>query len=305
MGLAHDILMQHLPPKRRVTPMGWILFNSPCCEHNGHRPDTRMRGNLKINPNGQVDRARINNLLQLWIGINKCMTHIYASTKTVPYVYICTHLQTKEFYIGYREANTLPSHLDLPEYRTSSKVVHPFFENYEWLIVAEFMNGEDAYDFEQKLIQENWGDPLLINKQYRVNGTKKFRCRPIGKRDPRILMKIAESRRKNKKPPTPEQIQNYSKGQKKRYQDSTDTAETREKKSVSHRGRYDIESPDGRKWTTDLGLKEFAEIHADEIGVSYWALFNAYRKSYGNTVTTRITKITNNWKVTRLDKSDN
>jgi hypothetical protein len=46
---------------------------------------------------------------------------IYSSEKSTPYVYICTHNVTGEFYIGYREANKKPSHIDLLEYKTSSK----------------------------------------------------------------------------------------------------------------------------------------------------------------------------------------
>lgn len=84
--------------------------------------------------------------------------------KTLPYVYICTHRETGHFYIGYREGNKIPSHQDLPLYKTSSKQVNPTFEQYSWEIIAEFFTGTDAYDFEQELIHENWEDPLLINK---------------------------------------------------------------------------------------------------------------------------------------------
>jgi predicted RNA-binding Zn-ribbon protein involved in translation (DUF1610 family) len=88
---------------------------------------------------------------------------IYESSKVHPYVYICTHKETGHFYIGYREVNKVPSDIDLPKYRTSSKTVNPNFQNYYWSIIAEFFNGDDAYDFEQKLIYENWGNLKLIN----------------------------------------------------------------------------------------------------------------------------------------------
>lgn len=101
---------------------------------------------------------------------------IYTSTKVMPYVYLGIHKITKEFYIGYREANTIPSHLDLFKYRTSSTIVEPNFNEYDWYIVAEFYNGDDAYDFEQQLIYENWRDPLLLNEQYRLrHGKKRFK----------------------------------------------------------------------------------------------------------------------------------
>ena len=82
----------------------------------------------------------------------------------LPYVYRLDNPITGEIYIGYREANRKPSHEDLPEYRTSSKYVGPRFEEFNWTILAEFFNGEDAYDFEQLSIHENWDNPLLLNR---------------------------------------------------------------------------------------------------------------------------------------------
>ena len=88
-------------------------------------------------------------------------TSIYSN---LPYVYRLDNPITGEIYIGYREANKLPSHEDLPKYRTSSKYVEPRFEEFNWTILAEFFNGEDAYDFEQLSIHENWDNPLLLNR---------------------------------------------------------------------------------------------------------------------------------------------
>jgi hypothetical protein len=104
----------------------------------------------------------------------------YPSTKVKPYVYIGIHKTTREFYIGYREANTTPSHIDLYEYRTSSKIVNPTFDNYSWRILVEFNTGEDAYDFEQQLIFENWTDPLLINESCHY-GRARFKSDNAGK----------------------------------------------------------------------------------------------------------------------------
>jgi hypothetical protein len=93
--------------------------------------------------------------------------YIYSSSRVLPYVYVCTHKITNQFYIGDREKNVklnLPSNVDLPLYKTSSKIIKSDFENYNWIIIAEFNNGNDAYDFEQQLIFDNWDNPLLINK---------------------------------------------------------------------------------------------------------------------------------------------
>lgn len=102
------------------------------------------------------------------------------STRPMPYVYMCIHKVTGEFYIGYRFYNTKLgrcSHDDLPQYKTSSNKVKPRFDEFDWVIVAEFFNKEDAYWFEQDLIIENLNNPLLLNGTYhnRATGNKAFR----------------------------------------------------------------------------------------------------------------------------------
>ena len=102
---------------------------------------------------------------------------IYSSDKAAPYVYICTHKDTNQFYIGYREKNVklnIPSHLDLPEYKTSSTIINPDWENYTWFILAEFFDPSHAYTFEQQLICDNWSNPLLLNGHYNL-GENQFR----------------------------------------------------------------------------------------------------------------------------------
>lgn len=96
--------------------------------------------------------------------------------------------------------------------------------------------------------------------------------------------------------------ENCSKGQLKRFKNNPDSQETRDKKSKSHQGHYLIESPDGKKWETKDGLKKFAAEYKEDLGVSYWSLFNAYRKAYNNQQEKRKRKDSNYWKVTRLDK---
>jgi hypothetical protein len=101
-----------------------------------------------------------------------------------------------------------------------------------------------------------------------------------------------------------ERAQNCSKGQLKRFQETPDSALTKKRKSDSHNGVYRIEAPDGRVWETNIGLKGFALQFKNEIKVSYWRLFGAYRKCYNNTTVVRKRKDNNNWKVTRLDQSN-
>ena len=71
--------------------------------------------------------TRLESLMPLTLNRNVNMI-IYPSSKVLPYVYTCTHKESGKIYIGYRCANKLPSHLDLPKYRTSSKIVKPKFK---------------------------------------------------------------------------------------------------------------------------------------------------------------------------------
>lgn len=103
----------------------------------------------------------------------------YPSSKVRAYVYMGTRRVSGEYYFGYRELNLKKNRIssdDLPLYKTSSKNVKHRFDEFDWQILAEFENGDDAFIFEQLLIKEHWGDPLLLNKQYREpNGAKKFK----------------------------------------------------------------------------------------------------------------------------------
>lgn len=97
--------------------------------------------------------------------VNNCMA----------YVYKMTHKTTGEFYIGVRWGNKVPPNEDLGvKYRTSSKIVKPRFDEFYGEILVELGNHEEAIDLEQTLIEEHWGNPLLLNKAIQVS--KKFRC---------------------------------------------------------------------------------------------------------------------------------
>ena len=98
---------------------------------------------------------------------------MFESTKIMPYVYIMTHKTTGQFYIGFRCANKVPSTQDLGSlYHTSSKFVKNNFPDFECLILAEFFDKDCAYEFEQKLIKENFDNPLILNKHWQ--STKKY-----------------------------------------------------------------------------------------------------------------------------------
>jgi hypothetical protein len=113
------------------------------------------------------------------IGSNHSTMETIMTSKTIytlPYVYRLDHQTTNEFYIGYREANKVPSEQDLGfKYFTSAPNVKEKFNEFRITIIAEFFNGEDAYDFEQLYINENWDNPLLLNKQHYC-GKKRWKC---------------------------------------------------------------------------------------------------------------------------------
>lgn len=128
---------------------------------------------------------------------------IYESSKCLPYVYICKHKETGQFYIGSRSRNVSlgrESHLDMPLYKTSSTLVKPNFDKFEWTILAEFFDAHDAYDFEQFLINECWHDPLILNK---VNhyGKARFRRDNPPKWTLESRQKLSASVKGKKKPP--------------------------------------------------------------------------------------------------------
>jgi len=42
-----DSIFSFIPPNRKVTPSGWVKFNSVCCVHRGQTADTRERSGVK------------------------------------------------------------------------------------------------------------------------------------------------------------------------------------------------------------------------------------------------------------------
>ena len=156
---------------------------------------------------------------------------MFTSTKAMPYVYMLTHRTTGQFYIGYREANSIPADQDLPKYGTSSKHVAAIgISAFDYQIIAEFFSGEDAYDFEQALIREHRYDPLILNRHFLTATDGKLRyIRPKGA-----------------------------------YKA---TAETRAKLSAAHKGR--TLSPETReKLSAALTGRGFSESHRRHIGLA-------------------------------------
>ncbi|HET8688552.1 MAG TPA: hypothetical protein VFM18_18215 [Methanosarcina sp.] len=191
------------------------------------------------------------------------MKNIYPSSKVMPYVYMGIHKTTRHIYIGYREANTLPSHLDIFEYRTSSKIVNPKFDEYEWYILAEFFDSNSAYDLEQKLIFENWNNPLLLNQNCQYG---KRRFKPLLKHTEETCAKKSKSMLgKNTRARSYEVCQEISKSLSGRKLSETH----RKNLSIRKQGTsnpnskiYKFIDPLGNEYHVEGNLKSFCKQHS-------------------------------------------
>lgn len=54
MTLVVDKFRSLLPPRTKSSPSGWTSFNAPCCQHRGHKPDTRKRAGIRFDGDGIV-----------------------------------------------------------------------------------------------------------------------------------------------------------------------------------------------------------------------------------------------------------
>jgi len=93
---------------------------------------------------------------------------------------------------------------------------------------------------------------------------------------------------------------NCSMGQRTRFSKTPETSVTKRRKSESHRGRYEITSPTGQTFIANNGLTEFSKDFSSVIGITYWQLFAAYRKTTENKKSQRKRKDSNNWVVRRI-----
>jgi hypothetical protein len=54
MTLVVDKFRTLIPPRAKNSPSGWTSFNAPCCQHRGHKADTRKRAGIRFDGNGIV-----------------------------------------------------------------------------------------------------------------------------------------------------------------------------------------------------------------------------------------------------------
>lgn len=54
MTLVVDKFRTLLPSRIKSSPSGWFSFNAPCCQHRGHKPDTRKRAGIRFDGEGII-----------------------------------------------------------------------------------------------------------------------------------------------------------------------------------------------------------------------------------------------------------
>ena len=125
------------------------------------------------------------------------------------YVYKITFINTGEYYIGYRYANIrlerTPEEDLLIYYFTSSKHVKQMIKehginNIKSEIITKNSDLEIIFRAEQQLIETNWNNPLLLNKQYvrgKDNVSMFKKTRSGHKLTEKTKLKMIESRRRN------------------------------------------------------------------------------------------------------------
>lgn len=120
----------------------------------------------------------------------------------LPYVYKLIHRETGQFYFGYRSKNVylgLRSIDDLGiKYFTSSKTIKKSFGEFEYSVLAELYTAEYAYDLEQELIREHWGNPLLLNRHYHAEGKDRWRNTGHSEETKKHLSKVRTGYKTNK-----------------------------------------------------------------------------------------------------------
>jgi len=108
---------------------------------------------------------------------------IYQEPKS--YTYLCIHRETGGFYFGWRKANKLPAIYDLgTKYFTSSELVKLFWNEFDFHVLLEDKDYNKTYLYEQELIKEFWGSPLLLNANHTgPNGMMIFNRDSSGKQN--------------------------------------------------------------------------------------------------------------------------
>ena len=162
------------------------------------------------------------------------------------YVYKIIVKETNQFYFGYRKANKLPPSEDfLKEYFSSSKHIQELIhekglDSIQGEIVFESDDYRESYWHEQRLIESNFGNPLLLNQHYQKTnkGFKMFSTTEES------TLKMLETRKKRKCQQRPEYIKVQQEKHNKRYLVTSPEGDTYEIFGLkSHCEKYDLNHP--------------------------------------------------------------
>lgn len=101
------------------------------------------------------------------------------------YVYKLTHKISNEIYFGYRYGNvklkiTPENDLGKKYFTSSGYIDKNNFHEYNHEILFKFESPDEAYDCETKLINENWYNPLLLNRHRQTDNTDRFKITEAG-----------------------------------------------------------------------------------------------------------------------------
>lgn len=101
------------------------------------------------------------------------------------YVYKLVHRLTGEYYFGSRYANiklglSPIDDLGIVYFTSCSYINQSNFNQYDPHIIFENSCADKAYDYEQELIRNNWGDTSMLNRHWYTRGKCRFKVTDAG-----------------------------------------------------------------------------------------------------------------------------
>jgi hypothetical protein len=106
------------------------------------------------------------------------MAKIDSNIKQNAYVYMAFNIESDEFYFGFRCANKVKPEDDIGvKYFSSAKYVSDIKDKFDWIILDEFKNADDAYFKEQQYIHKHWNNPKLLNRSVNINAKQSFKVK--------------------------------------------------------------------------------------------------------------------------------
>lgn len=210
---------------------------------------------------------------------------------TIYSIYVATNQINNKVYVGFdscwpsrkNDHKSVYLREDSPQqvfYRALKKYG---WDNFVWEVVYQSTNGYHTLNVMENYFITKYNSYVHADNTNGYNMTLGGEGVLGRKASTEQKQRKSEATSKQHRLMTPEQkllrATSCSIGQQKRYSESSDSVITRKRKSQSHRKRYKIISPAGEEYVADDGLKLFAELNTDSLGVTYWQLMNALRRT--------------------------